>query len=82
MSDHPIMNAGYTIVEMVPTLETSKREEGFALGMGPNGMWVTWAYAKDYVARSGPDFFWGHYFPGEREAKADFHRRLAEEFSC
>lgn len=81
MSNYPIVNAGYTIVEMVPTLETKKREEGFALGMGPKGMWVTWAYAKDDVGRSGPDFFWGHYFPGEREAKADFHRRLAEEFS-
>ena len=81
MNEYPIVNAGYTIVEMVYTLKNSRREEGFALGMGPNGMWVTWAYAKDEVGRSGRGCFWGHYFTDERAAKADFHRRLADEFS-
>lgn len=72
-------NAGYTIQDMVRTSPWGKRNEGFALGMNDLGGWVTWCYV--WVPGKSPDFFWGHYYGDERTAKADFHRRLAEEFS-
>ena len=72
-------NAGYTIQDMVRTSPNGKRDEGFALGRRDGSTWVTGCYVRN--PGKAPDFFWGRYFPGEREAKADFYRRLAEEFS-
>lgn len=72
-------NAGYTIMDMVRTSPNGKRDEGFALGRRDGSTWVTWCYVRD--PGKSPDFFWGHYYDDERTAKADFYRRLAEEFS-
>lgn len=75
-----LTNEGYTIRSMTRTSRKAAREEGVALACQGTNAWVTWGYTRQ--ADGTPDFFWGHYFSGEREAKADFYRRLAEEFSC
>lgn len=39
---------------------------------------VTW---ESTTAPAGKiDYFWGHYFDREEQARADYHRRLAEKY--
>lgn len=40
--------------------------------LGP--AYVTWESSAG--ADGCPDYFWGHYFSSEKEARADYHRRL------
>lgn len=40
--------------------------------------YVTWDGGEDAYARR--DYFWGHYFGNEREARADYHRRLLSHY--
>jgi hypothetical protein len=59
--------AGYQIVKA----EEYRPGHWVCLGVRQNGEAVTWE-------RCGlNDYFWGHYFAKEVEARADFHKRLA-----
>ena len=41
-------------------------------------MYVTWDSA---IRGTGTvDYFWGHYFTDEKKARADYHRRLLEQY--
>jgi hypothetical protein len=39
------------------------------------GTWVTWE------CTNGEDFYWGHYFNKEEDARLDFHKRLAIKYT-
>lgn len=41
--------------------------------------YVTWESLR-HPEDEGADFFWGHYFDDERQARADYHRRLADHY--
>ena len=60
-------NAGY---EIICALTVGDRE--IVLGKNGNRQWVTWE------CKDGSDYYWGHYWIDELEAKADFGNRIAE----
>lgn len=45
-------------------------------------MFVTWESTAWPLSNGSEkaDYYWGHYFDDEREARADFHRRLLEKY--
>jgi len=63
--------AGYEIT----LKEMYSPNNSILFGVHSNGsQFATW----DYNPWAGA--FWGHYFFSEEEAKADYHKRLAEEY--
>jgi hypothetical protein len=80
------INQGYKIIdsEAYRTDDTG-REEQIVLGRMETRlgmMFVTWESIKHpySVGNRRYDYFWGHYFDDEREAHADYHRRLLEKY--
>ena len=76
-------NEGYEIIA-AETYRTNLRiKRRIVLGrketkFGPR--FVTWESAIGHASSAGVDYFWGHYFDNERAARADYHRRLFEEY--
>lgn len=76
-------NEGYEIIA-AETYRTNLRiKRRIVLGrketrFGPR--FVTWESSTGHVASDGVDYFWGHYFDNERAARADYHRRLLEQY--
>lgn len=78
----PEINEGFEIVAAEAyTTKTWAKEERVVLGRHETRygtQWVTWqskTSPKDEI-----DYFWGHYFDDEAQARADYHRRLAERY--
>lgn len=65
-----IVNAGYEIISM---------EAGIAIGHheAAPAKWVTWEYSE---LDDGTDFFFGHYFAEEIDARRDYHERIMERY--
>ena len=76
-------NQGYEIVaKEVYHHRTVTRDDLIVLGKEETRLgtqWVTWEGSTDPLGRT--DYFWGHYFDNEAQARADYHRRLAEHYS-
>lgn len=76
-------NEGYEIIA-AETYRTNLRvKRRIVLGrketkFGPR--FVTWESSTGHASRDGVDYFWGHYFDNERAARADYHRRLLEQY--
>lgn len=75
-------NQGYAIIaaETYMTADTGKQYRVVLGRMETRhgAMFVTWdstTGGTDFV-----DYFWGHYFDNEKAARADYHRRLAEQY--
>lgn len=65
--------SSYTVIQYEQYKKTDNRADYVVLAK--NGlMWVTWE------CTNGNDFYWGHYYQHEKDARADYHRRLAEEY--
>lgn len=78
-------NANYNIEEIEDTYyEDSFVSHGIALAHNPkSNMWCTWAYRHDMREKDTErrwSFFWGHYYDREKDARADYHKRLMEEY--
>ena len=80
------INQGYEIIAREAyRRDDTGREEQIVLGRMETRlgmMFVTWERIKlPYsVGNRRYDYFWGHYFDNEREALADYHRRLLEKY--
>lgn len=70
-----IENAGYFIHDYKMY---RKQENGFNyIVLGHNiktDMWCTWE------CTNGDNFYWGHYFDSETEARKDYYTRLASKY--
>ena len=74
-------NQGYEIIAAETYLTDPVGESRIVLGfretqLGP--AYVTWESGVNVAGRR--DYFWGHYFGNEREARADYHRRLLSHY--
>lgn len=77
-------NEGYEIIEAETfcTRPWDDGEERIVLGKIDTRFgthYVTWESCR-HPAEGKADFFWGHYFDYEKQARADYHRRLAEKY--
>lgn len=77
----PEMNAGYTIAQHEVYRKSNRyssencTESAVVLARNlKTGWWATWE------CRNGNDFFWGHYFETELDARRDYHERLAKNY--
>lgn len=76
-------NEGYEIIAAETYRTTLRVKRRIVLGrretkFGPR--FVTWESATGHAPSAGVDYFWGHYFDNERAARADYHRRLLEQY--
>ena len=77
-------NAGYNIETIEITNMENDKEHGIALAQNEaTGYWVTWQFTYDETKTDLNEkysFYWGHYFEREKDARADYHRRLLAEY--
>lgn len=74
-------NAGYTIEKIEITYQEFGYWYGIALAHNEKtNMWATWCTKQKQDKETEIDFFWGHYFDKERDARADYHGRLLQEY--
>lgn len=70
---------GYIIIQMEACYHPRDIEGGVAIAKAKSpktpAQWVTWEWK---VGQNGFDFYWGHYYTQETEARNDYHLRLAE----
>jgi len=75
-------NEGYEIIA-AETYRTAVTGKQYRIVLGRKQtrfgmMFVTWDSTTGGAEFA--DYFWGHYFDNERAARADYHRRLLEEY--
>ncbi len=80
----PEINEGYEIIaaETYSTLRAGRR---YRIVLGKletklGTMFVTWESIIQPLTNR-IDYFWGHYFSEEDQARADYHRRLLEKYA-
>ena len=71
----PLKNAGYKIQDFKMYREQENGKNYIVLAkQEKTGMWATWE------CTNCNDFYWGHYFESENEARKDFYERLASKY--
>ena len=69
-------NAGYTIKDYTMYRKEENGENYVVLAHNEkSGMWCTWNCTNI------TDFYWGHYFDSETEARKDYYQRLADKYN-
>lgn len=73
------INAGYHIMQYEVYREGVapsgiEYKNAVVLGLNKKGMWVTWEWSNS------SEFFWGHYFESENDARKDYHARLMNNY--
>lgn len=77
-------NAGYSIEQIEIVSMEKNQNHGIALAKNEKtDWWVTWQFTYDEMKKNKEEkysFYWGHYFEREKDARADYHRRLLAEY--
>ena len=77
-------NSNYTIEKVEITSTENNLAYGIALAQNEKtGWWATWQFTYDEMKTEKEErysFYWGHYFDREKDAKADYHSRLLQEY--